>query len=120
MVVFDANSIGSPERASLVRDLPARGARRVAKSSGISQVASNTTTSAAAPGVVRVRIDKAGADYLSVGVDDLFGAVFDGATCANFGDAAVQYRHVRVTPGRTGAVCHGSVFDQQVVGHGVR
>ncbi len=44
MVVFDANSIGSPERASLVRDLPARGARRVAKSSGISQVVVNGTT----------------------------------------------------------------------------
>ena len=93
---------------------------RLARSGEPMLLASNTTTSAAAPGVVRVRIDKAGADYLSVGVDDLFGAVFDGATCANFGDAAVQYRHVRVTPGRTGAVCHGSVFDQQVVGHGVR
>ncbi len=41
IVVFDANSIGSPERASLVRDLPAGGARMVAKASGISHVVVN-------------------------------------------------------------------------------
>jgi N-acyl-D-aspartate/D-glutamate deacylase len=41
VVVFDANKIGSPERASLVRDLPAGGARMVAKSSGISHVVVN-------------------------------------------------------------------------------
>jgi N-acyl-D-amino-acid deacylase len=41
IVVFDAEKIGSPERASLVRDLPAGGARMVAKSSGISHVVVN-------------------------------------------------------------------------------
>jgi N-acyl-D-amino-acid deacylase len=41
VVVFDPATIGSPERASLVRDLPAGGARMVAKSSGISHVVVN-------------------------------------------------------------------------------
>ena len=41
IVVFDADRIGSPERASLVRDLPAGGARMVAKASGISHVVVN-------------------------------------------------------------------------------
>jgi N-acyl-D-aspartate/D-glutamate deacylase len=41
VVVFDADKIGSPERASLVRDLPAGGARMVAKASGISHVVVN-------------------------------------------------------------------------------
>lgn len=43
IVVFDADRIGSPERASLVRDLPAGGARMVAKAEGISQVIVNGT-----------------------------------------------------------------------------
>jgi N-acyl-D-aspartate/D-glutamate deacylase len=40
-VVFDAGAIGSPERASLVRDLPAGGARMVSKTAGISHVVVN-------------------------------------------------------------------------------
>ncbi|HTD91511.1 MAG TPA: amidohydrolase family protein, partial [Burkholderiales bacterium] len=43
IVVFDAATIGSPERASLVRDLPAGGARMVAKAQGISHVVVNGT-----------------------------------------------------------------------------
>ena len=43
VVVFDENAIGSPERASLVRDLPAGGARMVSKASGISHVVVNGT-----------------------------------------------------------------------------
>ena len=41
IMVFDAERIGSPERASLVRDLPAGGARRVAKAAGISHMVVN-------------------------------------------------------------------------------
>ena len=41
VVVFDPATIGSPERASLVRDLPAGGARMVSKASGISHVVVN-------------------------------------------------------------------------------
>ena len=41
--MFDADKIGSPERASLVRDLPAGGARMVAKANGISHVVVNGT-----------------------------------------------------------------------------
>ena len=43
IVVLDADRVGSPERASLVRDLPAGGARMVAKAEGISQVIVNGT-----------------------------------------------------------------------------
>ena len=43
IVVFDAAHIGSPERASLVRDLPAGGARMVAKAQGISHLVVNGT-----------------------------------------------------------------------------
>ena len=41
ITVFDAERIGSPERASLVRDLPAGGARMVSKAQGISHVVVN-------------------------------------------------------------------------------
>jgi N-acyl-D-amino-acid deacylase len=43
IVVFDAEQIGSPERATLVRDLPAGGARMVAKAQGIAHVVVNGT-----------------------------------------------------------------------------
>ena len=43
IVVFDADTIGPPERASLVRDLPAGGVRMVAKANGISHVVVNGT-----------------------------------------------------------------------------
>ncbi len=43
IVVFDAARIGSPERASLVRDLPAGGARMVAQAQGIAHVVVNGT-----------------------------------------------------------------------------
>lgn len=41
--MFDAQRIGSAKRASLVRDLPANGARLVAKAEGISHVVVNGT-----------------------------------------------------------------------------
>jgi N-acyl-D-aspartate/D-glutamate deacylase len=43
IVVLDADRVGSPERASLVRDLPANGARMVSKAEGILQVFVNGT-----------------------------------------------------------------------------
>jgi hypothetical protein len=64
--------------------------------------------------VMRVRVDKAGRDDETVGIDGLRRPIGDPA---DFGDPAVLDRHIGLAPGRAGAVDHGAVLDQQVVTH---
>ena len=57
---------------------------------------------------MRMRIDEAGGDNQSVGVDYLGGAVFD---FADFGDFAVRNRDVTLEARRSGTVNDRSIFD---------
>ena len=57
---------------------------------------------------MRMRIDEAGSDHQSVGVDYLGGAVFD---FADFGDFAVRNRDVTLEARSSGTVNDRSIFD---------
>ena len=63
---------------------------------------------------MRVRVDKARGDDAAPGLDDLASAVPD---LADLGDPAVHDRDIGLTPRCAGAVDHGAVLDQQIIGH---
>ena len=64
--------------------------------------------------VMRVRVDKAGRDDSAGRIDDFRRAVADPA---DLGDLAILDRDIGLAPLRAGAVDHGAVLDQQIVGH---
>ncbi len=64
--------------------------------------------------VMRVRVDKTGRDDAIGRIDDLRRAVADPA---DFGDFSVFNGDIGLAARRSGAIDHGAVLDQQVVGH---